>query len=319
MTMNDKHFFTGALRPTTLADFIGHEGIKAQLAICLEAARRQKTALGHLLFYGPPGIGKTTLALIMAKEMATTFYHTSGPALRRLTDIDSCLKLCAPEKGDVFFVDEIHALSRAAQEVLYPVMEQGKLITAIKGTSVNIALQPFSVIGCSTRIGKLSEPLLARFKLVLRLDYYEPGDMFSIAQRSAKLLKLDVTNEALQEVAKRARGTPREANRILWFAKQYQIAKRSGRIDLSLCREILRQLSIDQLGLQEIDRRLLQTLMQLDRAVGLNHLAAALSEDKSTIQDAIEPFLLRQGLLARTARGRVITPKGIQHLSKATP
>jgi len=198
------------------------------------------------------------------------------------------------------------------------VMEQGKLITAIKGTNVNIPLKPFSVIGCSTRIGRLSEPLLARFKLVLRLDYYEREDMFSIAQRSAKLLELDVTNEALEEVAKRARGTPREANRILWFAKQYQIAKRCGRIELSLCREILAELGIDEMGLRDIDRRLLQTLMELDREVGLNHLAAALSEDQSTIRDAIEPFLLRQGLLARTARGRVITPKAIQHLSKPT-
>ncbi|HEY9855654.1 MAG TPA: Holliday junction branch migration DNA helicase RuvB [Stenomitos sp.] len=310
-----------SLRPKSLEDYTGQEGLKESLRIAIDAAKQRQDPLDHLLFYGPPGLGKTSISLILAKEMGVDIRITSAPALERPRDIAGLLVSLKP--GDILFIDEIHRLSRLAEEILYPAMEDFSLdITIGKGQTARIKrlpLQKFTLIGATTRAGALSAPLRDRFGIIQRLDFYRPEELERILVRAADILKVDLGSDGAQVIARRSRGTPRIANRLLKRVRDYAQVKAGGRISADVANDALDKLRIDSLGLDPIDRHLLELIIHSFNGgpVGIETLATAISEDVTTIEDVYEPFLLQCGLLNRTPRGRVATPLAYKHLGLA--
>ncbi len=311
------------LRPRSLADFVGQAELKEHLGIILEAARRRSQPVDHLLFAGPPGLGKTTLAGIVATEMEATLHVTSGPALERAGDLASILSQLA--EGDVLFIDEIHRLARPVEEVLYPAIEDFQLdIVLGKGPaarSIRMDVPRFTLVGATTRTGLITGPLRDRFGLVARLDYYEASDLESIVQRAAGILDVSVEPLGAREIARRARGTPRIANRLLRRVRDFAEVRGSGLVDQATASAGLQVFGVDALGLDKVDRALLNALCRRfgGGPVGLSTLAIAVSEPTETVEDVYEPFLIREGLLMRTPRGRVATPAAWNHLDLAAP
>lgn len=307
-----------SLRPKVLADFFGQKNLLSNLKITLEAARRRKEPLEHILLYGPPGLGKTTLAHIIALEMGVNIRVTSGPAIERSGDLASILTNLEP--GDILFVDEIHRLNKIVEEMLYPAMEDfGLDIVLGKGPSartVRLDLPKFTIIGATTRIGLLSSPMRDRFGVVHRLEFYNEDELGQIVDRSAKLLKFGFDRELARELAKRSRGTPRIANRLLKRVRDYSQVKHGGKLTKEIIDEALGLMDIDLLGLDRADRELLSAIIQKHEGgpVGIETLAAIIHEDVGTIADVYEPFLMQMGFLKRTPRGRVATRKAYQHL-----
>ncbi len=313
----------GGLRPRRLDEFVGQAELKEHLSIILEAARQRGQAADHLLFAGPPGLGKTTLSGIVAAEMEVGLQITSGPALDRAGDLAAILTRL--NEGDVLFIDEIHRLSRAVEEVLYPAMEDFKLdIVLGKGPaarSIRLDLPRFTLVGATTRTGLITGPLRDRFGLVARLDYYTPADLETIVVRAAGILGVEVDPSGAREIARRARGTPRIANRLLRRVRDFAEVRGDGTIDLATANEGLALFGVDDLGLDKVDRAILSSIAVRfgGGPVGLSTLAISVSEPTETVEDVYEPFLIQQGLLMRTPRGRVVTPAAWAHLGLMVP
>ena len=307
-----------SLRPKQLTDYIGQEKVKENLSIYIKAAKQRGEALDHVLLYGPPGLGKTTLAGIVANEMGVNIRITSGPAIEKQGDLVAILSNL--EQGDVLFIDEIHRLNRTVEEILYPAMEDGKIDIIIgKGPSARsyqLSLPRFTLVGATTRAGQLSAPLRDRFGVVLRLEMYTPEELSQIVHRSAKILNISVDNEGAYKIASRSRGTPRIANRLLKRSRDFAEVKYDGVITSEDAESALGSMEIDELGLDSIDRRLLMTMVKNYNGgpVGLETISAAIGEESVTIEDVYEPYLMQIGFLARTPRGRIVTPAGYRHL-----
>jgi holliday junction DNA helicase RuvB len=315
--------FDRSLRPRNLSEFIGQEGIKEQLAIFLEAARNRGEPCEHVLLAGPPGLGKTSLAGIIAEEMTSELRVMSGPAIDRKADMAAILT--ALEKDDVLFIDEIHRLNRSIEELLYPAMEDGCIDIVIGqgpgAHSLRLELKPFTLVGATTRTGLLTTPLRDRFGITHRLDYYGPAEIGRIVERSARLLRVRIDDGGTEEIARRSRGTPRVANRILRRVRDYAQVRHDGEITHAVAVDALELFEVDSAGLERIDRDILLAIA--DRfgggPVGLSTLAVAIGEETDTLEDVYEPYLLQRGLLQRTQRGRVVTPAGYAHLGLAAP
>ena len=307
-----------SLRPRYLDEYIGQDAVKEHMRIYIEAAKKRGEPLDHSLFYGPPGLGKTTLAGIVANEMGVSLRVTSGPAITHAGDLAALLTNLAP--GDVLFIDEIHRLNANVEEVLYPAMEDYALDIIIgKGPSarsIRLDLPKFTLVGATTRMGLLTSPLRDRFGIKEQLAMYENEALKEIILRSADILKIDISVDGAVEIGSRARGTPRVANRLLRRVRDYAEVRMNGTIDLAAAREGLDMLGVDELGLDEVDRKMLHTMIVKfgGRAVGLDTIAAATGEDATTIEDVYEPYLLRLGFIARTPRGRIVMPAGYAHL-----
>ena len=309
--------FEAGLRPETLAEYIGQDKIKENLYIFIEAARRRTEALDHVLFHGPPGLGKTTLAYIMAKELGVGIKSTSGPVIERQGDLAAILTNL--QRQEVLFIDEIHRLNPTIEEVLYPAMEDYKIDILIgqgpAARTLKLDIPRFTLIGATTRTGLLTSPLRDRFGIVIRLDYYRPEELKKIVLRSAKLLNISVDNSGAEEIARRSRGTPRIANRLLRRVRDYAEVKADGVITRDVAVKSLAMLEIDERGFDVMDRKLLLTIIEKFNGgpVGVETIAAAISEDKDTIEDVYEPFLIQEGFLSRTPRGRLATPIAYKH------
>ncbi len=307
-----------SLRPQHIDDYIGQEKVKENLRIYIEAAKTRGEPLDHVLLYGPPGLGKTTLAGIIANEMGVNFRVTSGPAIEKPGDLAALLTNL--NEGDVLFVDEIHRLSRAVEEVLYPAMEDNALDIIIgKGPSarsIRLDLKRFTLIGATTRAGQLSAPLRDRFGVIFRLELYTPEELAGIVRRSAGILNIGIDDDGALEIASRSRGTPRIANRLLKRARDFAQVLGKGEIDLESAQLALNRMEIDELGLDNIDRLLLSSIIKFYKGgpVGLETIAAAIGEEAVTIEDVYEPYLMQIGFLSRTPRGRMVTPAGYAHL-----
>lgn len=312
-----------SLRPRYLDDFIGQEKIKENLKVYISAARMRDEALDHILFFGPPGLGKTTLSTIIANELRVNIKTTTGPILEKSGDLAAILTNLSDK--DILFIDEIHRLPRMVEEILYPAMEDFRLDIIIgqgpSARTMKIPLPRFTLIGATTRTGLLTSPLRDRFGMVIRLEFYKIEELKTIVHRSARLLSVEITDEAAGEIAKRARGTPRIANRVLKRVRDFAQVKSDGKIDLEIANEALNALEIDIYGLDDIDRRLLLTIIERFNGgpAGIDAISAALREDKETIEDVYEPYLLQEGFLERTSRGRIATRIAYQHLGKAVP
>lgn len=312
-----------ALRPKILDEYIGQEKARSQLEIFINAARGRSEALDHVLLFGPPGLGKTTLANIIAREMGVNLRQTSGPVLERAGDLAALLTNLEP--NDVLFIDEIHRLSPVVEEILYPAMEDYRLDIMIgegpAARSVKLDLAPFTLVGATTRAGMLTNPLRDRFGIVSRLEFYTTKELGRIVSRSAGLLELTMTDSGAAEIAKRSRGTPRIANRLLRRVRDYAQVKSNGNVTAEIADAALEMLDVDKLGLDVMDRKLLQAV--LDKfgggPVGLDNLAAAIGEERDTIEDVLEPYLIQQGYLMRTPRGRVATSSAYQHFGLEVP
>jgi Holliday junction DNA helicase RuvB len=311
-----------SLRPRSLDDFVGQERVKEQLGIALTAAKARGEALDHVLLVGPPGLGKTSLAYIVREELGVGIRSVAGPALERK---DVAAILTSIEARDVVFVDEIHRMSRAAEEILYPALEDFRLdIVMGQGAAartLTLDLPPFTLVGATTRTGLLTSPLRDRFGMTFRLDYYDPGQLATIVRRSARILGVEIADDAADEIAGRARGTPRIANRILRRVRDVAQVRHQGSITTPIAREALELLEVDEAGLERIDRDLLRTIVEKfdGGPVGLSTLAVSLGEEPDTIEDVYEPYLLQLGFIQRTPRGRTITKLGRAHVGSAAP
>jgi Holliday junction DNA helicase RuvB len=307
-----------SLRPLALTEFIGQQKLRENLAVFIQAARNRGEALDHALFYGPPGLGKTTLAQIVARELGVGFRATSGPVIVRAGDLAALLTNLQPR--DVLFIDEIHRLSPAVEEILYPAMEDFQLDLIIgegpAARSVRIDLPKFTLVGATTRLGLITTPLRERFGIPLRLNFYNAVELEEIVRRGAGLLNFDLTADGAGEIARRSRGTPRVAGRLLRRVRDFAAVAKTGRVDAKLADDALNRLEVDKIGLDAMDRRYLRAIADDygGGPVGVETLAAALSEQRDTIEDAIEPYLIQQGLLQRSPRGRLLTLNGYRHL-----
>jgi len=307
-----------SLRPQNLAEFLGQTKIKAKLKVFIQAAQKRQEALEHVLFYGPPGLGKTTLSHVLANEMGVNIHITSGPAIERSGDLASILT--SLEQGDVLFIDEIHRLSKPVEETLYPAMEDFALDLILgKGPSaktMRLDLAPFTIVGATTRIGLLSSPMRDRFGAIHRLSLYSPRDIETILKRAAQVLNIIIDTQSLKTLARRSRGTPRIANRLLKRVRDYAEVKAQGKINPDILSQALTMLEIDEFGLDKTDRKLLKILITNHQGgpVGLSTLATSLGEDIQTLEDVIEPYLIQIGFLKRTPRGREVTPQARSHL-----
>ena len=309
-----------SLRPSKFDDFVGQKDLVENLRLYIDASNKRGDALDHVLLFGPPGLGKTTLANIISKELNSNIKHASGPVVERAGDLAGMITNLSHR--DVFFIDEIHRLNSVVEEYLYSAMEDFAIDIMIdKGPnarSVQLNIEPFTLLGATTRLGNLTSPLRDRFGVVLRVDYYNTIDLFHIINRSANILDVEINDDGAMELAKRSRGTPRIANRILRRTRDFAQVKASGAIDLEVAKFSLGKLGIDEIGLDDMDRKILSVLIEKfdGGPVGLKSLAVAIGEDVSTIEDVYEPFLIKEGLLLRTSRGRVVQKRGYQLMGK---
>jgi len=321
-SVEEEQFEVG-LRPKTLEEFVGQDDLKERLAILIEAARGRAEPVDHLLFSGPPGLGKTTLAAIVAGEMGAHLRATSGPALERAGDLAAILSNL--EAGDVMFIDEVHRLPRAVEEILYTAMEDFQLdIVVGKGAganSIRLDLPPFTLVGATTRVGRVSPPLRDRFGYVARIDFYRPEELHEIVVRSAGLIDIGVDEDGAMLIADRSRGTPRIANRLLRRVRDFADVRKDGVIDRDTAEEALQVFEVDEAGLDRVDRAILEAIVHKfgGGPVGLSTLAIAVSEEEQTVEDAYEPFLIQTGLLQRTPRGRMATATAYRHLGLEVP
>lgn len=312
-----------ALRPQRLDDYIGQDKVREQLGLFIEATRQRGEALDHVLLFGPPGLGKTTLAHILARELGVNLRQTSGPVLERPGDLAALLTNL--ERNDVLFIDEIHRLSPVVEEILYPALEDYQIDIMIgegpAARSIKLDLQPFTLVGATTRAGMLTNPLRDRFGIVSRLEFYGASDLATIVKRSASLLKVEIDASGAAEIAKRSRGTPRIANRLLRRVRDFAQVRSDGAITAKLADEALGLLEVDREGFDLMDRKLLEAIIEKFEGgpVGIDNLAAAIGEAKDTIEDVLEPYLIQQGYLQRTPRGRMATPLAYTHFGKIAP
>jgi len=311
------------LRPTRLAEFIGQSKVREALSIAIEAAKMRREALDHLLFHGPPGLGKTTLASLLAREMGVNIKTTSGPVLEKPADLVGILT--NQREGDILFIDEIHRLRPIIEEFLYPAMEDWqvdiRLSDGPKAQTMTMKIERFTLVGATTRFGLLTAPMRARFGIVQRLNFYPADELATIVRRSSEILEIETTDDGARELAKRSRGTPRVANRLLRRVRDYAQVRADGVIDSDVAHEALKMLDVDEYGLDEMDARVLKTLIEKFEGgpVGLNSLAVAMGEDATTLEEVYEPFLIMEGYLMRTAQGRVATARAFKRFGYSLP
>jgi Holliday junction DNA helicase RuvB len=321
--LGDEEPLENSLRPQRLAEFIGQEKVREALSIAIEAARQRRESLDHLLFHGPPGLGKTTLASLMARELGVNIKTTSGPVLEKPADLVGILT--NQREGDILFIDEIHRLRPIIEEFLYPAMEDWqvdiRLSDGPRAQTMTMKIEPFTLVGATTRFGLLTAPMRARFGIVQRLNFYPPSELETILTRSAEILGVELTSEGAREMATRSRGTPRVANRLLRRVRDYAQVRADGRIDRGVAQAALQLLDVDEYGLDEMDTRILLTLIEKfdGGPVGLASLAVSLGEDTATLEEVYEPFLIQEGFLMRTARGRVATGRAYERFGFRPP